>query len=230
MRGALILLLFACSCALPASAGPWTRDKGAGYASVTVLGQSIDGEEAVRGELYGEYGLTTKWTLSAQLEGLTFPDLAGFDQYAYRATLRRQVWSGGVWRAAIEGGVVGGEAIGGTIGGCDTAGGEARVSFGGGGRNKKGRDWFTFIDGVVREHGNCRRGRIEAGYGMEVLPNWFTVNKVFLEDGTDNARSAKAETTIFRRFGRTDIGIGLRQEFGGSFQETGVLFSVERRF
>lgn len=230
MRWGLILILFLYWCLPRASAGPWTHDKGSGYASVAVLGQSIDGEAAVRGELYGEYGLTAKWTLNVQLEGLTFPDLAGFDQYAYRATLRRQFWRGGVWRAAVEGGVVGGEAIGGTIGGCDTVGGEARVSFGGGGRNKKGLDWFAFIDGAVREHGNCRRQRIEAGYGQEVLTNWFTVNKVYLEEGDQNARSAKVETMISRRFGHTDIGIGLRQEFGGNFQETGIIFSVERRF
>ena len=213
-----------------AQAGPWTHEKGGGYASSALLLQRIDGEDAVRAELFGEYGLTSNWTVSLQAEGVTFPDLAGFDQYAYRATLRRQFWRKGVWRAAFEGGVVGGEAIGGTIGGCDTVGGEARLSFGGGGRTKRNRNWFAFIDGVYREHGNCRRQRIEAGYGLEVFPKWFTTNKVFLEDGDDDARSAKFETTLARRFGRTDLGIGYRQEFGGRFQEAGLILSLEHRF
>ena len=135
-----------------------------------------------------------------------------------------------MWRAALEGGVVGGEAIGGTIGGCDTVGGEARLSIGGGGRTKRQRDWFTFFDVAIREHGNCRRQRIEAGYGREVAKNWFTVNKVFLEVGTDDARSAKFETLVSRRVGRTDFSVGFRQEFGGRFQESGVLLSIQRRF
>lgn len=213
-----------------ANAGPWTRDPGAGYWQAAVLGQRIDGADAVRGELYGEYGLTRKWTITGQVEGVTFTQLDGFDQFAYRVTGRRQIWGRGRWLAAIEGGVVGGEAIGGTIGGCDTVGAEARLSFGGGGQSENGRSWFTFLDGAIREHGNCRRQRIEAGIGREVIKNWFTVNKVFLEVGSDNARSAKVESVISRRVKSYDFSIGFRQEFGGLFNESGVILSVERRF
>ena len=124
----------------------------------------------------------------------------------------------------------GGEAIGGTIWGCDTVGGEARLSFGGGGRTERGRDWFTFVDGAIREHGTCRRQRIEAGYGREIARNWFTVNKVFLEIGTNDARSAKFETVVSRRFGKLELGLGYRQEFGGRFRENGLIVSLERRF
>ena len=213
-----------------AEAGPWTRDKGAGYWQAAVLGQRIDGTDAVRGELYGEYGVTNKWTITSQLEGVKFTQINGFDQFAYRFTARRQFWQRGRWLAAFEGGVVGGEAIGGTIGGCDTVGGEARVSIGGGGVTRRERTWFAFLDGAVREHGNCRRQRIETGYGQEIAKNWFTVNKLFLEVGTDNARSAKFETVISRRVNSYDFSAGIRQEFGGRFSETGFIVSVERRF
>jgi len=230
MRGFLFAIAIGAGLSLPAEAGPWTRQKGAGYTQAAILGQNIDGVGAVRGELYGEYGVTSKWTLNAQLEGVTFPELAGFDQFAYRFTGRRQIWKKGIWRAAIEGGVVGGEAIGGTLGGCDTVGGEARLSFGGGGRTEKGGDWFTFLDGAIREHGNCRRQRIEAGYGRKIVGNWFTVNKVFLENGTDDAGSAKFETVLSRRFGKLELGLGYRQEFGGRFRENSLILSLERRF
>lgn len=228
-KGFFGLLLWAFLCA-QAQAGPWTRDPGAGYWQAAVLGQRIDGADAVRGELYGEYGLTKKWTITGQLEGVKFTQLDGFDQFAYRATARRQFWSRGRWLAAFEGGVVGGEAIGGTLGGCDTVGAEARISFGGGGQTKRDRNWFTFLDGAVREHGNCRRQRIEAGYGQEFAKNWYTVSKVFLEEGSDDARSAKAETVISRRVKSFDFSIGYRQEFGGRFRESGFIISVERRF
>ena len=145
-------------------------------------------------------------------------------------TGRRELWRKGKWRAAFEGGIVGGEAIGGTIGGCDTLGGEARLSIGGGGRSEKGRNWFIFFDGAVREHGNCRRQRIEAGFGQEVAKNWFATTKVFLDQGSGNARSAKFESVISRRFGQFDLGLGYRQEFGGRFSEDSLIISLERRF
>ena len=230
IRGGLLLYLAVLSFSGAAEAGPWTREKGKGYTQAAVLAQRIDGQTAVRGELYGEYGVTSKWTLNGQLEGVTFTELDGFDQFAYRLTGRRQLWQQGIWKFAFEGGLVGGEAIGGTIGGCDTIGGEARLSFGGGGRTEKGRDWFAFIDGVIREHGNCRRQRIEAGYGREIVKNWFTTSKVFFEEGTDDARSVKVETVLSRRFGKTDLSLGYRQELGGRFQESGIIFSLERRF
>lgn len=229
-RGLLLCIIVLVSIGGVANAGPWVRDQGAGYWQAATLGQQIDGATAIRGELYGEYGLTRRWTVNAQLEGVTFTQLDGFDQFAYRLTGRRQFWQRGIWKAAFEGGLVGGEAIGGTIGGCDTIGGEARLSFGGGGRTEGNRDWFTFFDVAIREHGNCRRQRIEFGYGREVVKNWFTTNKVFLEEGSGDARSAKFETVVSRRFGKTDLSLGYRQEFGGRFRENGLILSVERRF
>lgn len=213
-----------------ALAGPWTLPRDGAYTQLAVLGQRVAGEDAVRGELYGEYGVTPRWTATGQLEGVTFPELSGFDQFAYRATLRRQLFQQGRFLLAFEGGVIGGEAIGGTIGGCYTVGGEARVSIGGGGRSKRGLNWFGFADAIVREHGNCRRQRFETGFGREIVSNWFTVNKLYLETGTGDAQSAKLETILSRRFGNLDLGVGYRQEFGGRFQEAGIIISLERRF
>lgn len=213
-----------------AEAGPWTRPQGDGYASFAVLGQRIDGEDAVRLEAYGEIGVTSKWLLTAQVDGLVFTGIDGFDQTAWRATARRGIWRRGRFLAAVEAGAVGGAAIGGTFSGCDTVGGEARLSFGGGGRTGSGRDWFLFADAIVREHGNCRRQRAELGFGQEVARNWFSTSKLYLETGSGDARSAKVETVVSRRFGSTDIGLGYRQEFGGTFQEAGVILRLEHRF
>ncbi|MEM7661671.1 MAG: hypothetical protein AAF292_05440 [Pseudomonadota bacterium] len=214
-----------------AQAAPWTQKSGDWYVQAAILGQNIDGEEAVRLETYAEYGLTSRWTITGQIEGVTFPDLAGFDQYAYRLTGRRRFWQSGSLMLALEGGLVGGEAIGGLVGGCDSPGGEARLSFGGAGtRGEEQRSWFFFADAAVREHGNCRRQRFETGYGYEFYPKWLSVNKIFYDRGGGLAQSAKVESTLVRRFGPTDVGFGIRQEFGGEFAEFGILLSVERRF
>ncbi|MEM9669279.1 MAG: hypothetical protein AAF950_10180 [Pseudomonadota bacterium] len=195
------------------------------------MAQNIDAEEALRVETYAEYGLTSEWTVIGQLEGITFPDIAGFDQFAYRLTGRRRFWQSGPLMLGIEGGLVGGEAIGGLFGGCDSPGGEARLSFGGAGvRGEESRSWFFFADAAVREHGNCRRQRLEVGYGYEAIRNWFTINKVFFDRGGGLAQSAKVESTIVRRFGATDLAVGIRQEFGGDFEEFGILISIEHRF
>jgi len=224
---AVVLASMLCS---TASAAPWTQEAGNWYTQAGVLAQNIDGEDAIRAEAYAEYGLTSRWTVTAQLEGVTFPDLAGFDQFAYRVTGRRRFWQRGALMLAVEGGLVGGEAIGGLVGGCDSPGGEARLSFGGAGTRKNDRSWFFFADTAIREHGNCRRQRVEFGYGQEFARNWLSVNKLFFDRGGGLARSAKVESTLVRRLGRTDLGIGIRQEFGGDFSEFGVLLSVERRF
>ena len=212
-------------------AGPWGQGEGHVYAEMAVLGQRIDGAGAVRGELYAEYGVTDTWTVIGQLEGVRFPQLSGQDQYAYRATVRRQIWQKGRFTAAFEGGVVGGEAIGGTIGGCDSVGGEARISVGATGRTRRReRAWFGFADAIVREHGNCRRQRLEVGYGQEIVPKWWSVNKVYLETGTGDARSIKLDSKISRVFGRNELGLGYRQEVSGRFREVGIVVSLVRRF
>lgn len=214
-----------------AVAGPWGQGAGRTYAEIAALGQLIDGAGAVRGELYAEYGVTDKWTIIGQAEGVRFPQLSGQDQYAYRATARRQIWQKGRFTAAFEGGVVGGEAIGGTIGGCDSAGGEARLSVGATGQTKRReREWFAFADVIAREHGNCRRQRLEAGFGQEVASNWWSVNKVYLETGSGDARSIKLDSKISRTFGRNELGLGYRQEVSGRFREIGVVVSLVRRF
>ncbi len=214
-----------------AIAGPWGQGAGRTYAEIAVLGQRIDGVGAVRGELYAEYGVSDKWTVIGQAEGVRFPQLSGQDQYAYRATVRRQIWQKGRFTAALEGGVVGGEAIGGTIGGCDSVGGEARLSVGAAGRTRRAdRNWFAFADAIVREHGNCRRQRLELGYGQEVIPKWWSVNKVYVETGTGDARSIKLDSKISRTFGRNELGLGYRQEVSGRFREIGVVVSLVRRF
>jgi len=224
-------LLIHCGFAPLAVAGPWGQGDGNTYAEIAVLGQRIDGVGAARGELYAEYGVTDKWTVIGQLEGVTFPALSGQDQFAYRATVRRQIWQKGAFLAAFEGGVVGGEAIGGTIGGCDSVGGEARLSVGASGKTRRNdRSWFGFVDGVIREHGNCRRQRIEAGYGQEIFPNWWSVNKVYLETGTGEAQSIKLDSKISRKFGANELGLGYRQEVSGRFREIGVVVSLIRRF
>lgn len=224
-------LLIHCGMAFPAAAGPWGQGDGNVYAEIAVLGQRIDGVGAARVELYGEYGVSDKWTAIGQLEGVTFPALSGQDQFAYRATFRRQIWQKGRFIAAFEGGVVGGEAIGGTIGGCDSVGGEARLSIGASGKTKRNeRSWFGFADAVIREHGNCRRQRIEAGYGQEIFPKWWSVNKVYLETGTGDAQSIKLDSKISRQFGANELGLGYRQEVSGRFREIGIVVSLVRRF
>jgi len=214
-----------------AVAGPWGQGEGNTYAEIAVLGQRIDGAGAARVELYAEYGLSDNWTVIGQLEGVTFPQLSGQDQFAYRATARHQIWQNGRFLAAFEGGVVGGAAIGGTIGGCDSVGGEARISLGATGQTRRReREWFAFADAIVREHGNCRRQRLEFGYGQEILPKWWSVNKIYLETGSGDAESIKLDSKISRQFGKMELGLGYRQEVSGRFREIGVVVSLVRRF
>lgn len=61
---------------LAAMAGPWPRDKGAGFAAITMDG--------TRQQVYAEYGFAEDWTLGLEVtrsEGHAIPSFAGFVQH-----------------------------------------------------------------------------------------------------------------------------------------------------
>jgi hypothetical protein len=47
--------------------------------------------EGWRADLYGEYGINDRWTLTAKSEAVTYPDFTEFDREALRLSIRRQL-------------------------------------------------------------------------------------------------------------------------------------------
>ncbi|MFN7054194.1 hypothetical protein [Hyphomonas sp.] len=230
MRGISTLILAGASLAGPAAAAPWVREEGGWYSRALVAHDRLDGASGWRTDLYGEYGLTPKLTVTAKSERVTFEGAAEFNRDSYRLTLRRELFAHRGWVGGIEAGAVHGSTVTGADRACDGAGFETRLGTGWSGVSKEGRARYAFADiARIEQQGGCTRNRIEFGYGTDLAERIFLTEQLWLEDGTRSARSVKAETQLGVRFSEFDVSLGYRQEYGGLFSERAVLVAVVAR-
>ncbi|MEM9739888.1 MAG: hypothetical protein AAF829_08460 [Pseudomonadota bacterium] len=212
-----------------AHAGPWLREPGEFYTRAAVAFEEVEGLQAQRYDVYGEYGLTDNWTLTAKAERVDFVDAQDFSREGYRATVRRDLWGRETALVSVEVGAVYGAAIGG-VRGCDQVGAEARLTAGASGR-WDGARWFGFTDIATRIHGEgCWRDRLEVGAGREITRDLYITNQIWLERGSESSRSNKFETGLLYRHAVADFGVAYREEFSGRFEESSIVISLAKRF
>lgn len=211
-----------------AEAAPWVREEGGWYARALGARDSLDKKEGWRVDLYGEYGLTPKLTVTAKSEAVTYPGATEFDQEFGRLTLRRELSSHKGWTAGVEAGpFYGGTSIG--LHGCDSAGFETRAGAGWSGQYK-GKNLHAFSDvAYLAQGGGCSRMRIEMGYGQDLSERVFMGQQLWYEVGDRTARSVKTETQLGLHFTQFDLSLGYREEIGGAFNENAVLIAVVMR-
>ncbi len=227
-RGLVTCLLTGASIAGAASAAPWVRDEDGWYARSLLSAETLDGAEGWRADTYGEYGLTSRMTLTAKAEAITFPSDTAFDRQAYRLTLRRRLMVHKGWAIGAEAGPIYGSTSTGLFA-CDGAGAEIRAGAGYSGV-REGKPFHAFADlAVIAQEGGCRRTRAEFGYGADLGYNLFTGQQVWLEDGNQTADSLKTETQLGYHFRHFDAAIGYREELGGVFTERAVLVAITAR-
>ncbi len=230
MRGAVFTFGMAVF-AVKASAAPWGQQKGETYARVAYAAEDVEGLSAHRYDAYAEHGFADSWTVTAKAETVRFVDSEDFNAEGFRATVRKELYRGDRFVVSVEGGVLNGAAFGGAPDGCDTTGAEARVGAGWSGGFDEDREWFAFADLARRAHeGGCERDRLELGYGSRVVGDVYVVNQLWLERGSEDARSDKIETAIVWRAGFADVSLAYREELSGRFDETGIVFAVAKRF
>lgn len=217
------------SASAPSDAAPWTQDAGGAYLRSSVAYESLQTEDLWRGDMYAEYGIKDRWTVTAKAEATKFSNLMGQDKEAYRATLRHRLYQNKGWLFALEGGAVHGNTSAGIFG-CDDWGGELRVS--GGAQGKlRGKDFYLFLDAAqLRYEDGCRRNRIELGVGTHAGGRYHLSQQFWYETGNLSATSFKVQSQlIYRTDNETDFSIGLREELGGEFDERSVLIAVTLR-
>lgn len=228
MRGAILIL----SIVLPwpsALAAPWIQEEGGLYTRIALAAEEVEGLSAWRGDVYGEYGVSDKWTLTAKLEGVAFEDSASdFNRQGWRATGRRQLFQYKGWLGSVEIGALQGEAIGGANG-CETLGAEARAGVAWSGAWQK-TETFTFAEVAGRFHDGCRRERFEYGLGQRLTRNVWSVSQVWIERGNRNARSDKLQTEFLWKAKSFEASIGYRQEMGGQFEEESIFVSFAKKY
>lgn len=228
MRGLGVLLCGALAASGAAEAGPWAQSEGGIYARALVSAERLDGEDGWRSDLYAEYGLARRWTVTGKAESVRY-DAGTADADAYRVSLRRQLWSNAKgWAVGAEAGVLNGSALAGVYG-CQGWGGEARVSVGRSG-TRKGRNYYFFGDAAwLTQEGGCDRQRVELGYGSDLGGKFFTSQQLWLEHGRVSANSVKTETRLGYHFPLADMSLGYREELGGEFDEQAILLAITVR-
>lgn len=228
MRGLISQIIIAASLAGTASAAPWVRDDDGWYARALVAQDTLGDAVGWRADVYGEYGLTEDWTLTAKSESVTYPDYEIFDRDAYRLTLRRKLLEVGHWTLGAEAGPVYGSTSTGFTD-CGGFGFETRAGLGYSSAYK-GRPYYLFADAAyLHQDGGCERTRVEIGYGSDISPRVFVTQQVWLEDGRATADSVKLENQIGVHLGALDVSLGYREEIGGQFDEHAVLVALVAR-
>ncbi len=211
-----------------ALAGPWVQADQSLYVRGGMAFEDHEGFDATRMDVYGEYGVTDAWTLSAKYERVDFEDSSPFDSDGWRVTARRRVLSQGRWIASFEGGLLEGAALGG-FRGCESLGGEIGAGLGFGTTLENEEQIYAGVSVARREHqDDCYHNRFEAVYGATSPSGWTWTYQFWAERGEDD-KSDKFEVMLSRQFGMLEPGIAFRREIGGDFEETAVFVSLAFR-
>ena len=233
MRGIISFILAGASASGVAEAAPWVREDGGWYTRALGARDSLNGVEGWRADLYGEYGVTDKITVTVKNEAVMYPDAAAFDRDYWRLTARRTLGSHKGWTAGVEAGAFHGSPLNASDGRdlifCEGTGFEARAGAGWSG-TYRGKPLYAFVDAShLAQKDGCSRNRIEAGYGQDLTDRIFIGQQLWFEEGDLTGRSVKTETQLGVHFGRFDVSLGYREEIGGTFNENAVLIALVAR-
>ncbi|MDJ0921090.1 MAG: hypothetical protein QNI84_08170 [Henriciella sp.] len=198
------------------------------YTRIAFAAEEVEGLQAQRQDIYAEYGVTDLWTVSAKAESIRYDDASDFNATGWRASVRRKLFQVNGFNASVEFGALEGAAIGGANG-CETLGGEVRTGLAWSGEVRDQQS-YMFAEIAGRFHEDCQRERLEIGFGQQLRGPLWGVTQVWLEQGTQNARSNKLQSELVWRGKALDFSVGYRQEYGGQFEEQGLFVSAARRF
>ncbi|WOR16413.1 hypothetical protein RYZ27_07000 [Hyphomonas sp. FCG-A18] len=213
---------------LHAVAAPWHAGDGSLYAYTSISQGEVENLKNIRSDIYFEYGLNPKWTVTTKVEQVRYKDASDFDSNAWRTTVRRSFQLGDGLVLSAEAGLLQGEAIGG-FGNCSRIGAEIRAGAAWSGKFQK-VDTFSYVEVAQRQHDGCTRALTELGIGRKATKNIWLITQAFLEEGGGLARSYKSQSSVLWAGRSFDLALGYRSEQGGVFEEDAVFISLARRF
>ena len=224
-----MVLILAWGAAWPmAAAAPWVQEDAGLYSRVSLAKEDVEALSGWRSDAYAEYGLTSRLTVTLNLERVEYADGADFNTNGWRSTLRYSLLRTGPLVASLEAGLLQGAAIGGRNG-CDQLGAEVRAGLGWSG-NLRNRSTYLFGEMAGRFHEGCQRERYAFGLGQQTSDNFWSITQVWLERGDTNAASDKFQTELLWRTEPADFSFGYRKENGGRFEEESIFVALARQF
>ena len=227
MLGKVLILAWGASWPM-AAAAPWVQEDGGLYARLSLAEEDVEQLSGQRSELYLEYGLSDRFTVTGKTDRVAYHNGADFNTTGWRSSLRYAVWQNGSLAVSLEAGLLQGAAIGGRNG-CDQLGAELRSGLGWSGAWRN-RSTYLFGEVAGRFHKNCQRERYALGLGQETSENLWSVTQIWIERGDQNAASDKVQTEMLWRTGSADFSFGYRRENGGFFEEESIFVALARQF
>lgn len=211
-----------------AAAAPWVEAEGELYTRVSLASEEVEGLQGRRADIFASYGVTDKWTITAKGEVVDYADARDFNAQGWAVTARRNLFQRGTFIISGEGGLLQGAAIGGRNG-CETLGAEIRTGAAWTGKWRK-RETYVFVETAARFHNGCNRERYEYGIGQQASDRIWNVTQIWIERGSENAKSDKVQSEIIWRGDFADYSLGYRSENGGRFQEESIFIALAKRF
>ena len=212
-----------------AVAGPWGQESGDLFARAAYSSEQIDGADAWRADLYGEFGVSENWTLIGKAEAVRFPGAAEFDASEARLVFQRRLLNQQNFVIAAGGGAVYGAAIGGVTG-CETIGAEARASVGTSGSVAK-RDWYASIDLSSRWHSDgCQRRKLDLVTGFDIGRNTVFSPQIYIEQSNRGADSVAVQLEWIYQGSQFDLTFGYKYENGDLFDQQATIIALSTRF
>ncbi|MFC7290023.1 hypothetical protein [Hirschia litorea] len=209
-----------------AHASAWTLPKNAGYQSLNVGYERGDFGKNWRQDSYLEFGMTDDWTVTGKMETVWRAEANYNDRSSGQIGAKREIWSKDAWHMTAQSTVYVGEKLDDQS--CGGFGGEFGVAAGysQGWKNSK---LYGFAEIATGARQGCEHVTVDAVVGYQPDEKWDVQVKAFSEQ-YPGREFAKLEVGVSRRFGKSYMGVGMRQEMSGAFEENSVFMSIWKQF
>lgn len=209
-----------------AVASAWTLEKDTGYQSINVSYERGDFGRNWRQDSYFEAGVTQDWTVTGKVETVWREEANYNDRSSGEAGAKRRLWQSDTLSVAGQTTVFVGEKLDDLS--CGGFGAEVGVAVGY--SNKiGGRPIYAFSEVATGARQGCEHATLNAVIGFQPTEKWDLQVKAFSEQ-YPGREFFKLEMDISRKIGKQFVGIGVRNEVSGAFDETSAFMSIWRKF
>lgn len=209
-----------------AMASAWTLDKDAGYQSMNVSYEQGDFGKNWRQDSYLEFGMSKDWTVTGKMETVWREEANYNDRSSGELGLKREIWQHGNWHLSGQTSLFVGEKLDDLA--CGGLGAEAGVAIGYSGEFS-GKPLYAFAETAAGARQGCEHVTVDAVIGMQPQPKWDVQFKAFSEQ-YPGREFLKMEVGVSRQVGENFLGVGIRKEVSGAFDEESAFMSIWRKF
>ncbi|WP_233355192.1 hypothetical protein [Hirschia maritima] len=209
-----------------AVAGAWVQEKDAGYQYIGVSYEDGDFGRGWRQDSYIEYGLKENWTVVGKLETVWRQHLNYNDRSSGKIGIRRPIWRRENWSIVGHSAFFVGEQLDDQS--CGGFGGEIGGAIGYSGKFN-GKPAYAFTNSAIGARQGCEHATTDFVVGIQPTKLWDIQVKAFAEK-FPGREFVKMEIGASRKVQKSFVGVGIRKEISGAFEENSAFMSIWKKF